>query len=438
MTVAEELFEQISRALKDLAQIASGCADEGEYAIKVSPRAGKISAMPLSADIAYFGGAGEVLAAIEDIVSDPYVEVRREEEIVLASCARPLSPRDFAQTVADGRLWRRKRGGMSPEYVRSSRTVDDFENAENYFIARLLCDIRSELSEYREIYSSAAKRLDCGDAAVGNSPLFGRAFALLDGVYSRAARLMRSSFFLRLSPRLREVELPSPTNVLLDEPRYNKCLRFSVRRHICAAQSQISPQIAACFAALLSARLTSLGFRVEGRRSGGEFGITSAFSSPVGFVGENFSVGLKVDYAEGRADLSFFCRDFARSRFNPVKEEVFFCGNPSPENLADGRSMPHRFVLVSPRGYAEICGESRRTEWFRDFGELVSRYISERMTLIAADGAVYSRICPSCGGRSVVCTDGLYICADCGTEYALAKGKMWLVRRGASYKEGDR
>ncbi len=438
MTVTKELFEQISRALKELAQIASTCADEGEYATKVALRAGKICTLPLSADIAFFDGAEEVLAAVSEIVSDPYVEVRREEEIVLASCARPLSPRDFALTVSDGRLWRRKRGGMSPEYVRSSRLVDDFENAENYFVARLVCDIRSQLSEYREIYSSAAKRLDCGGAVGGNSPLFGRAFALLDGVCSRAARLMQSQFFLRLSPRLKEFELPSPTNVLLDEPRYKKCYRYSVRRQICADQSQIYPQIAACFSALFSSRLLSLGFGAEGRRSGGEFGIFSAFSSPVRFEGEKFSVGLKVDYAEGCADIVFFCRAFARSPFNPVTERVFFCENVCSESAAGGRSLPQRYALVSPRGYAEICGESRRTEWFRDFGELVSRYIAERTALIAADGAVYSRICPSCGGRSVRCADGLYVCADCGTEYALGKGTMWLVGRGVTYKEGDR
>ena len=377
----------------------------------------------------FFRQVSGVLAAISDIVTDPCLSAESREEICLAANARPLSPRDFNATVRDGALWRRKGGGISPERVHVTNFGHTILNAENAFVARLIAELSSMLGKYCSVCSEAAKSIGDDGALKENSQAFVQAYMRLNHLHAKARRLMNTPFYRQLSAASdRGAEL-SASNVLCHEPRYRKCYKFYLRRHICADQTAILSMLSAYYSALLAVRLWRLGYIVESK--GEPFDAYTAFVRPVRFLRGDFEITLTALPCSGGARVDVYNRKFAPSRFNPSAGIVFF----GEETDAERETFVKQFsavtvAAISGSRYVRLDGGESTVCGLQGEDETADRYIADRTACARAEEGIYSRLCPNCRGTSVTLSDGLYTCPDCGAAYAFSGGEMWMVRQG--------
>lgn len=427
--MTEHQLKALSDAVTSLDKVADCNTDGEEYIVRAAQLIGSLRGISPSSDKRSSYETEEILGVIADIVNDPYLIARCEEEIVLAANARSLSPRDFNSTVKDGALWRRQSGRMLPESVHSSHYIHVLENAENYFITRLIRLIYSELGEYMLLYSAAANGIESDGTLRENSTEFERAYSYISALYKRVRRLMNTDFYSRLSERCFNEEIPLSSNILCLETRYRKCFKFYRRRRICADQSEVRSQLTAYFSAIIASRLCARGFKPTFSPCDKKFTAVTAFSSPVRFVSGDFEVTYIACPDKGYARIEVYNPLFERSAFNPSVGVVFFEDGADIKRIAPRRAEGATTVaVISPWGY--LRDGIFAAEGLQDERQIIDRYLSDRMTCIRAEKTIYSHLCPVCKGHSVTCSDDLYICSDCGAAYALSRGRMWIISKG--------
>lgn len=437
--MTEGQLKALGAAVGALNKIAENCKSVDEYAAWAQGISGRLSGISPISDMRFFCEIGSLLVVMADIISDPYLTPKSEHDVILAATARSLSPRDFSMTVRDSALWRRKGKVMLPERVHVTAFEHEIENAENFFVARVMRTVSSMLGEYAAVYAAAAKSIGRDGTLTENSEAFIQAYFRLNYLIKKLGRLMDTRFYRRLSSSSARSDGVEPTNVLCHEPRYRKCYKFYLRRNISADKSPVCDMLAAYFSSLMAARLKGLGFRLLSEERDRKLTAYNAFSSPVRFISDEFEITLTANCSDGFAKVDVFNRAFGRSAFNPARGIVLFTGETDFEGAAQRNT--HGAVTVaaiSPCGYARLDEGASFVGGLQDEVQIVGRYLADRMTCAKAQEEIYSHLCPNCKGTSVTEDDGLYVCADCGTRYAFSRGRMWIVRRGIEKERGGK
>ena len=291
--MTEGQLKALGAAVGALNKIAANCKSVDEYAAWAQGISGRLSGRSPISDMRFFCEIGSLLVVMADIISDPYLTPKSEHDIILAATARSLSPRDFSMTVRDSALWRRKGKDMLPERVHVTAFEHEIENAENFFVARVMRTLSSMLGEYAAVYAAAAKSIGRDGTFTENSEAFIQAYVRLNYLIKKLGRLMDTRFYRRLSSSSARSDGVEPTNVLCHEPRYRKCYKFYLRRNISADKSPVCDMLAAYFSALMAARLKGLGFRLLSEEGDRKLTAYNAFSSPVRFISELTAIALK-------------------------------------------------------------------------------------------------------------------------------------------------
>ncbi len=191
-----------------------------------------------------------VLDKITSIIYSPHIKVDTSPIVVRSETSGAISRDDFHLTTLDPKLWKKKRGEMTPEYVHSSEYIDTIDNYENHFIALLIDSISEEIDDLKtsinfvndsieEYYQakdinfsnySIFNNYDLSKAPyneifIYNSPIIKNITLLLKKVIKRIKNIKGSSFYKVCSKKKISKNI-LPTNVLIHDELYNYCYRY--------------------------------------------------------------------------------------------------------------------------------------------------------------------------------------------------------------------
>ena len=88
-----------------------------------------------------------VLDKITSIVFKPHIKTDIKEIVLRSELSGKLDTPSFFETVRDSKLWKNKRGTMTPEYVHNYENIDTLLTYENSFISYLVDLLHYEIKE---------------------------------------------------------------------------------------------------------------------------------------------------------------------------------------------------------------------------------------------------------------------------------------------------
>ncbi len=192
----------------------------------------------------------DVLNRIISISYKPKIKVSTEEDTVRSELVSSMDPETYQETFKDPKLWKRKMGKLSPEYVHIRRYVDSLVTYENNFIALLIDILERKLNESLALLIPFTKSLEEQYGVSGLN--FGKYSLLKDfnmfkseyvNVFKgnkintqdlvklilnglKKIKNIKESELYRLNKNKLKVKSLVPTNILLHEPLYAYCYRF--------------------------------------------------------------------------------------------------------------------------------------------------------------------------------------------------------------------
>ncbi len=187
---------------------------------------------------------------IVSIISKPYFKTNREEVIIRSELASSLSNESFRKTMQDSKLWKNKRGIMSPSEVHTEETIETIDTYENRFIRMLVDILVDELDELnlqmKLISKSFASKYKIDSLNYSKISLLSKYEAFKypyneDFIFDSSDSIELENLIYKLNKLFRKIKASSfyeflskfpyprniiPTNVLIHNPLYSYCYRY--------------------------------------------------------------------------------------------------------------------------------------------------------------------------------------------------------------------
>ncbi len=380
--------------------------------------------LQLENDEAFFREIGAELNVITSIIAHPHIVNERETIILRAEQAHGLTPEMFRDTVRDQRLWKDKRGVMTPAEVYYFQNIDRLANYENRFIVHLIDQIGSQISDYTKFYDYLLGTLARDGALTFEGSALEQRILRLETLAKKVRRIKGTFFYKEVQKAGTAFTHVEATNVLKHNRLYNHCFRFYVRYVTYGDEQARTEDLQAYFFTRMLLALRQAGFAPSSRGKKGE-GIVR----PMAFSKGEFHLKLEADTkfgglyvnVENRQNGGACTRNLllfdGAADFGSIRKDLA----EYPEGLTSIEA-----VNLWDLAYAEGDVFPRHTARGNET-ELLSRYLAEKTQLTAASKALYETRCPVCGGKEVR-NQTFYTCGRCGSMWRFAESKVWLAK----------
>lgn len=420
---AEKLLKAANAAI---GEYASSHRDDASFWRDIASLEGlSLQALSLENDAAFFGEINAELNVITSIIAHPHIINERETIILRAEQAHGLTPEMFLDTVRDQKLWKDKRGVMTPAEVYYFQNIDRLANYENRFIVHLIDQIGGQLNDYAKFYDYLLGTLSRDDALTSDGSELEKLILRLETLEKKVRRIKGTYFYKEVSRSASALTHVEATNVLKHNRLYNHCFRFYVRYVTYGDEQARADDLTAYFFTRTLLALRAMGFELlsQGKRGAGT-------ARPMVFGSSEFVVKLREAQRYGGLFLTVVSKENGGLR---SKNLLLFDG------AADFATV-RRNLKEYPRSGTSVEAVSLWDLAYVDGGvvprntakagetALVMRYLKDKTRTAKASKTIYGSRCPVCGGKDVSAREEYSSCSRCGSLWCFIGDKVWFAK----------
>lgn len=368
-----------------------------------------------------------ILSVITTIIVHPHILNARETVIVRAEQAYGITPEMFSDTVRDQKLWKEKRGVMTPSEVYYFRNVDELANYENRFIVHLLDAISAQLASDTKALDTLIGTVRRGALTEEHSQLEALYRGL--GALSKKLRRIRATQFYRIvsksNTRFARVEA---TNLFKHDRAYGACYRFYLRNMTYAGDEARADDMAVYFSTRLLLALKTLGYELIG-----EDHVCDEALQMLSMTFENANFFVALERAEEYGGVYVLVRPKAAEGGHAARNLLVF--DPTPDFSQTGKELERLrasgaavdAVNLWDVAYVEDAVQPLGMRGTDENG-LLLHYLKDKTRLQKGSRQIYETHCPACGGRDVSAERDRFRCAACKTEYIFLGEGIWFPK----------
>lgn len=423
----------------------------------------------------------DILNKITSIIYKPHIKTTVNEIIKRSELAAQVSNEAFNETLKDSKLWKNKRGVMTPEYVHTIEHVDTIETYENHFIAMLVDYIEDEVNEILNeltplIYALEEKyenyNTSLGDYSLLNSfnkeniskEIFApvksdkaEVFKLFTKLKKKILIIKDTQFYKTLSKHPLKNKNILPTNILIHDELYSYCYRFYKENYLGYIlkdeQSEVyyyNYFVISLIDYLLNSneiKSSTLGklhiyMDHESRIHIPNFKIRKGlfiytFSESLNGLG----LSIEVEYLFNNDQTSNYLRKevdaFYKNKINLYTSySLTLEGSEALFHEVDLKNFNVNNVnetnfVVTMKNFIEHYDNVITFSIYRDNHLTIFKNIFKSLTLLfECEASLYEVKCPVCGRPHIVNSDFSYICEDCLASYSIlindSKNILWI------------
>ena len=410
----------------------------------------------------------DVLEKISFIVYKPKLKTISAETVSRSEVGGRLDPSSFQKTMRDSSVWRRKDGGMAPEYVYHNENEDTIVSYENLFVCLLINLVCHDVAD---LYDELIPVVACFEEKEENKGIsFGKESPFQDlppfaypykdrfkpeesapsravkalGKLNKMVKNIKASEFYRLLSSEKgingEITL---TNILLHDEVYNALYRFYVGHYLerskgleSLSNSQYYDYALVSLFYGLSLSEPSLAKKINCHLDEKDSRLRfEPFSLKKGLLAFSFkedpsSLSLQIeadaiikdagDPSKTKAHYSLLMSKDYDEVNGPLLEKALFSEEESSSGavLISMNNLSRRFDHVLKITYYDEDNQAR-----------VQNLLSSWGMLFSCEGGLFKELCPVCGGRGVFSEGSDYICPSCGSRYVILGEKsqyLWI------------
>ncbi len=385
-----------------------------------------LQSVSLSKDVEYFDEINKLIGVFITIATHPFIVNENENVILRAEQAHGLTPAMFRETIMDTKLWKDKKGVMTPQEVHYFQNIDELNNYENRFIIYLIDILDNQLSEYIGFYDFLIGTVMSGNALIQDDSTFDKAYNELTLLAKKIKRIKKTDFYKIVSGANTPFTHVEPTNVFKYNRSYGTCYRFYVNNVTYGDIEARANDLSAYYYTRLLIVLNELGYKLVGK-SDNDSRITIV--KDMSFESDEFAVkvhsareycGLRVDITHKNGNykannlLVFDATlDFSEVESNLSKYKNSVATAVDAVNVWSAAYADDKVIPLNSGGATENM--------------IIERYFEDKTKTIKASKRIYEEHCPVCGSKDIAAKQH-YHCLDCGTEYTFVGDKIWLTK----------
>lgn len=382
-----------------------------------------LQSVSLNKDLIYFDEINKLFGAIITVIRRPFIVNESETVILRAEQSYGLTPEMFRETVKDTKLWKDKRGVITPKEVFYFQNIDELVNYENRFIVYLIDIVSSQLVGYVKFYDFLIGTIGSGGLVQDQSELE-VAYIKLNALYKKIRRIKETDFYKIVNKANTSFTHVEPTNVFKHNRAYGECYRFFVNNVTYSDDEARNKDLSAYFFTRLLCALRSGGYEfVDGEKAGGKV------VRKMNFESDEFRITVDEAKDYGGLAIEVTHKGEAITAFNLL----VFDGSPEFEEvekrLDDYKTSGFTSVDAVTAWDAAYVDESvvSSASGGVSENELLIRYLSDKTKTVKASRRIYEEHCPVCGSKDIAIGE-TYRCGNCGSEYTFAGEKIWLTK----------
>ena len=377
------------------------------------------------------------LPHIANIVRAPYITLKTEHPKVRAERASALSPEGIRETVRDGRIWRRKKDRVLPEYVYATEREDDYNSYENRMVKALIDRLIRFLSQPLKVAKEGVPSLYEAYFQISNlnkldwmkimeTDVFRQDPAKSFEQYSELYRLkgrvnqFRFSFFYKTMCEFQSFTGPlEMTNLLTHNEDYHRCAKLwafldaqSGGGATLEGKELVNAYALFLFIGLVKA-YTDMGMTLKDQPIRYARDLWRIPTTTL--ENETFTVDVRMEDKEILIDV----RAKQTKRMERTRIRLVLDYDITPE-----RDVSF-YVSLFPTPYSDnaACVVPNNLNSIKDLAAIAQCTV----LTFRSKKDVYSRYCLVCGNTDIEEKDGNFICNDCGARYAfLSDDQLWL------------
>lgn len=405
----------------------------------------------LQNDNVFFDNINAVLNVITTIIKHPHIVNARETIILRAEQAHGLTPEMFLDTVHDQRLWKDKRGVMTPAEVYYFQNIDELKNYENRFVVHLLDIISSQVNDYLKFYDFILGKLSSGSTLTQDNSTLEKQYNRLESLAKKVRRIKDTYFYKEVSKSNTHFTRIETTNVLKHNRSYAFCYRFYVENVTYGDEQARASDMAVYYFTRLLLALKSHNFELVPNAQ--QVAVTATVASeqatrrrasrekpiirPMTFENDDFILWL--ESANKLGGMFITLEPKALGEQGRAKNLLVFDSSLDFEEVQKKLDAYHKSgataidaINLWDAAYVEDnvrpLNLGRMTE-----SALLRRYIKDKTRMLKASRSIYEKHCPACGARDVTSEgEHYYICRNCGTHYTFVGDSIWFTKHRKS------
>lgn len=383
----------------------------------------------IKSDLEYFEEINKLLSVIATIIAHPHIVNAQQRIIIRAEQAHGLTPHMFHDTVLNSKLWKDKKGIMTPAEVYYFQNIDDLKNYENRFVVHLVNIVSAQLAEYVKFYDFLVGTLIQGSILTQDNSALDRAYQRLLTL-ARKVKLIKTTYFYRevckANTHFTHVGL---TNVLIHNRAYNACYKFYLNNVTYGDEEMRASDITIYYFTRILLALSACGFELDSQKTQH---VPTFYPKNMQFTSKDFNVNL-----EGAPEFGgMFVTVQPKTNKNlATKNLIVFVSDVGFEevkkSLAKYKKSGAYAVDAVTFWDAAYVDDSVRSLNMGGMSEnaIILKYIQDKTRLIKASKQIYRMHCPACGSRDVHAVDNnTYSCPTCGTNYAFIDKNIWFTK----------
>ncbi len=384
-----------------------------------------LQSVSLNKDLVYFDEINKLLGVLITIITHPYIINERETVIMRAEQAYGLTPEMFHETVRDAKLWKDKRGVMTPKEVYYFQNIDELKNYENRFIVYLIDILSGQLNDYVKFYDFLIGTVMNGNALTQDDSSLDKAYGRLASLSKKLKRIKETDFYKIVSKANTSFTHVEATNVFKHNRAYGACYKFYVNNVTYGDPEARADDLSVYYFTRLLLALNNHGYKLIG----GADPVKNKIIRKMDFRSEEFDISvedareynglrIKISDKDGKAKTDNLLVFDSSMDFEEVEEDL--------EKFKRADVTAVDAVTVWDAAYVEDKVISLRSGSISE-NEILSRYVSDKTRTVKASKQIYEDHCPVCGSKDIAANQ-YYHCSNCGTEYTFVGEKIWLTK----------
>lgn len=411
----------------------------------------------------------EILDRVTSIVRAPHIKSDLEETIVRSELAQSLDPESFRKTMHDPKMWKRKNGNLTPEFVYQQTHIDSIDIYENRFICLLIDRMDEEVTSIASFVET--DRLAFGD----DNPLkdfsldddsilerfedegvpFEDVFVeggthrhqvkpLLKAVITRLKHLKNTPFYKFLHDKGIEDAVVA-TNILIHDEMYSYAYRFYKAEYI-GKEDNTQAELDAYFAnfvwfALLNYLLSEK--RLKAERNKDAVWVQEdkrLYLSNLAWSHKHFIYSIKGEPKGFTLEVMY--RDNTRQRKGDAIARYFVClthrvdevERLALEKKAKEGNYDDLFVISFEPSSSNLFKNLTLSPYQGNHREAIRKLLLSCSMVFACDASVFETKCPRCENIKLSSNGDHHECDRCHTKYEILENNLlWIKSFGVHY-----
>lgn len=416
----------------------------------------------------------EVLDKITTIVFKPHIKSDNEEIILRSELSTSLSSQSFSDTLRDTKLWRNKRGEMTPEYVHNVQHIDTIVTYENCFISMLVDQINDEieflLNNLTPLVKSIEEEYEVKGISYGVHSLFNefkpfeypydesfmkektstrKIFVLARKLFKRVKNIKASEFY-RLTHKPNMDKDILPTNILTHDRTYAYCYRFYLDNYKKAQDEDLHKLDVYYHNFFLSLLIKFLAeYKIGNTKISKQAKFIFDKNEKLTFDKLSFKKGMfafeiKPDLenlgiiievklinnavrSDTKVDLEKFASYYILTTFTYSE-----ANQPLIDSILKEKREIYTDVILATQNNTilDFLNVVNISSYDNDSDQLIRNLIASFTMLFVTDVEIYEDKCPVCGKKQASINNKEYLCQACHSKYSLLnindKEMMWI------------